>query len=267
MVYNNTPLKVLYIDTIMALAKELIETLKKELRHNQITYADVGRVLELSESSIKRLFSEGDMSLSRLETICEIIGIDISQLAEKARDSRRHVLELSYEKERELVSNEKLLMIAVHLIYGWSYHLIQEKYEIELHEGQKFLTRLDSMGLIELLPENKVRIILSPNFQWIKDGPIQQFFESQVQSEFFTSRFTQQGELRLVSNGWMTMHSIEAFHENIRRLSKEFELHKQNDKTVPVEEKRGTTMVIAIRPWTLKVFEKHSKQLLHEKAK
>lgn len=243
----------------MALAKELIETLKKELRHNQITYVEIGRVLDLSESSIKRLFSEGDMSLSRLETICELLGTDISQLAEKAQESRRHVKQLSYEKEKELVSNEKLLMIAVHLIYGWSYDLVLEKYHIDIHEGQQHLTRLDSMGLIELLPENKVRVILSQNFQWLKDGPIQQFFERQVQSEFFTSHFTQQGELRLVSNGWMTMHSLEAFHENIHRLGKEFELHKQNDKNVPVETKRGTTMVIAIRPWTLKVFEKHSK--------
>lgn len=244
----------------MALAKELIETLKKELRKNHITYVDIGKVLDLSESSIKRLFGEGDMSISRLETICDVIGIDILQLAEKARESRRHVLELSYKKEKELVDNELLLMVAVHLIYGWSYERILESYEVDIHEGQRYLTRLDSMGIIELLPENKVRIILSPNFQWIKDGPIQSFFECQVQSEFFTSRFTRRGELRLVVNGWMSMNSIEVFHDNMHRLAKEFELHKQNDKTVPIEQKHGTTMVIAIRPWTLQVFEKYSKE-------
>ncbi len=243
----------------MAFAKELIAALKKELRQNHITYADIGRLLDLSESSIKRLFSEGDMSLSRLETICEVIGIDISQLSEKATSARRHILELSYEKEKELVSNELLLMITVHLIYGWSYDLILEKYHVDIHEGQQCLTRLDNMEIIELLPENKVRIILSPDFQWIKDGPIQRFFESQVQSEFFTSSFSGQGELRLVVNGWMSPHNLEAFHESIHRLAKEFELQKLNDKTVPLEKMRGTTMVIAIRPWTLKVFEKLSK--------
>ena len=244
---------------IMAFAKELIDTLKKELRHNHITYVDIGRVLDLSESSIKRLFSDGDMSLSRLEKICEVIGIDISQLADKANEARRHVLELSYEKEKELVNDVKLLMIGVHLIYGWSYDMILEKYHIDIHEGQRYLTRLDSMGIIELLPENKVRIILSPNFQWIKDGPIQQFFENQVQSEFFTSHFTNKGELRVVVNGWMSINSIQVFHDNIHRLAKEFELHKDNDKNIPIEQKRGTTMVIAIRPWTLNVFDKHSK--------
>ena len=244
----------------MALAKELIDTLKKELRINHITYVYIGQVLGLSESSIKRLFSDGDMSLSRLEKMCEIIGIDISHLAEKATEARRHILELSYEIEKELTADEKLLMIAVHLIYGWSYEQILKKYHIDIHEGQRYLTRLDNMSIIELLPENKVRIILSPNFQWIKDGPIQQFFESQVQSEFFTSHFTNRGELRLVANGWMSINSIQAFHDNIHRLAKEFELHKDNDKNMPIEHKHGTTMVIAIRPWTLNMFEKHSKE-------
>ena len=244
----------------MAFAKELIVTLKKELRINHITYADIGQVLGLSESSIKRLFSDEDMSLSRLEKICGVIGIDISQLAEKATELRRHILELTYEIEKELTGEEKLLMIAVHLISGWSYDLILEKYHIDIHEGQRYLTRLDGMNIIELLPENKVRIILSPNFQWIKDGPIQQFFESQVQSEFFTSHFTNKGELRLVVNGWMSINSIKAFHDNIHRLAKEFELHKDNDKNIPIEHKHGTTMVIAIRPWTLNIFEKHSKE-------
>jgi len=243
----------------MAFAKELIETLKKELRLNHITYVDIAKLLNLSESSIKRLFSDGDMSLSRLEKICEVIGIDIAQLANKANEARRHVLKLSYEKEKELVEDEKLLMIGVHLIYGWSYDKILNKYHIDIHEGQRYLTRLDKMGIIELLPENKVRIILSPDFQWIKDGPIQQFFENQVQSEFFTSHFTSKGELRLVVNGWMSMNSILAFHDNIHRLGKEFERHKDNDKNIPIEEKHGTTMVIAIRPWILNVFEKHSK--------
>ncbi len=244
---------------IMAFAKELIDTLKKELRLHHITYVDIGKLLDLSESSIKRLFSEADMSLSRLEKICDVIGTDIAQLAEKANKARRHVLELSYEKEKELVNDEKLLMIGVHLIYGWSYDMILEKYHIDIHEGQRYLTRLDSMGIIELLAENRVRIILSPNFQWIKDGPIQQFFENQVQSEFFTSHFTNKGELRLVVNGWMSINSIQVFHDNIHRLAKEFEQHKDNDKTIPIEKKHGTTMVIAIRPWTLNVFEKHSK--------
>lgn len=241
----------------MAFARELIETLKRELRTSRITYADIAHELQLSESSIKRLFSDGDMSLSRLETICTLIDIDISQLAAKATEQRRHVLTLTHEQEKTLVGDEKLLLLAVHLIYGWTYQQVMERYAIDQHQGQHMLTLLDRMQVIELLPENRVRILLSPDFRWLPDGPIQRFFEREVQSDYFSSSFTGDGELRLVINGWMSMHSIRAFHENMRRLTKEFDLQIQNDRHVPVEARHGTTMVVAIRPWTLEIFDKY----------
>lgn len=241
----------------MPFARELIDQLKHELRSRRITYADIAEALQLSESSIKRLFSEGDMSLGRLETICAMMDLDISQLTIKATEQRRHLLTLTHEQEEKLVSDERLLLLAVHLIHGWSYGQIMKTYDIDPHEGQRMLVLLDRMQIIELLPENRVRILLAPDFQWLPDGPIQRFFEREVQNRFFGSSFTGEGELRLVMNGWMSMHSIQAFHESMRRLAKEFDLQIRSDRHVPVEERRGTTMVVAIRPWTLEMFEKH----------
>ena len=244
----------------MAFAQELIDMLKRELRARRVTYADIARELQLSESSIKRLFSEGDMSLSRLEAICSLIEIDIAQLAARATDHRRHLLTLTHEQEEQLISDEKLLLLAVHLIHGWSYEQVMKTYDIDPHEGQRMLVLLDRMQVIELLPENRVRILLAPDFQWLPDGPIQRFFEREVQSRFFSSSFTTEGELRLVMNGWMSMHSMHAFHESMRRLAKEFDLQIRSDRHVPVEERRGTTMVVAIRPWTLEMFEKYARR-------
>lgn len=246
----------------MAFAKELLETLKQELRVQRITYSDIADSLGLSESSIKRVFSDGDMSLSRLEAICGLMNLDISQLALKAAERRRHLLELTEEQEQILVSNDKQLLMATHLLYGWSYEKVLQAYDIDPHEGQRLLTVLDSLGMIELLAENRFRITLSRDFQWRKDGPIQKFFEREVQSEFFSSTFTGDGELRIVVNGWLSMHSLKAFHENIFRLKKEFELHKENDRHVPVEDRKGTTMVIAVRPWSLEIFEKYARSEL-----
>lgn len=243
----------------MAFAKELVATLKTELRSKRVTYLDVSKHLELSESSVKRIFSEGDMTLQRLESICSLIELDICTLAAKADEQRRHIKRLTLEQEKLLVNNEKLLLLTVHLIYGWSYQQILDTYEIELHEGQRMLTQLDNMKLIELMRDNRVRILLSADFQWIQSGPIQQFFERSVQNEFFESRFSGDGELRLVMNGWLSMHSLKAFHENMTRLTREFEAQKSFDQHVPVEERRGTTLVVAVRPWTLEIFDKYVK--------
>ena len=42
----------------------LVETLKKSLHQRALTYADVARTLGLSQSSVKRLFAQKDLSLS-----------------------------------------------------------------------------------------------------------------------------------------------------------------------------------------------------------
>ncbi len=243
----------------MAFTSELISTLKQELRASNITYARIAQALGLSESSIKRLFSEGDMSLSRFDAICGLLGMDISQLAQKATEQRRHVLQLTEAQEKTLVGEDKLLLVATHLLYGWNFEQVLAAYEIDRFEGQHYLTTLDRLGIIELLPENRFRMTLSPEFQWRKDGPIQQFFERELQSEYFNSSFTRDGELRLVVNGWLSRHSLNAFHENIFRLKKEFEIAKDNDRHVPVEDRKGTTLVIAIRPWTLEIFARYAR--------
>lgn len=248
----------------MASTKELIQTLKSELRTQRITYAQIAQQLDLSEASIKRLFSHEDMSLSRLECICQLAGIDILQLASKAVEKRRQVNHLKWEHEQEIVDNMKLLLLTVHLVYGWEYNKIINFFDIDPLYGQRLLTRLDAMKIIELLPHNQVRILLSPEFDWLKNGPIQTFFENEIQTRFFQSGFDREGEMRLVSNGWMSLDSIIAFHDKLKRLAKEFELQVDHDKHIPIEKRKGTTLVVAIRPWTLEIFEAYRKEPRHK---
>lgn len=241
----------------MALAAELISSLKTELRAQGLTYGAVATHLQLSESSVKRLFREKDMSLARLESICTLAGLDIGELCSNAEKARRHVSALSLEHEQLLVSDERLFLLAVHLIYGWTFEQILDLYDLDKHDSQRYLTTLDKMRVLELLPENRVRVLLSPDFDWIKGGPIQNFFEQTAQGDFFESDFSGEGELRLVVNGWMSVESIKAFHDRLRRLAREFDAHKEFDKHSPAEKRRGTSLVLAIRPWSLGIFDKY----------
>ena len=50
----------------MAQVSALVAALKSALKAASLTYAEVARELELSESSIKRKFSRQDFSMSRL---------------------------------------------------------------------------------------------------------------------------------------------------------------------------------------------------------
>ena len=51
----------------MPQTNDLLHTLKKLLKRHNKTYVDVAACLQLSEASVKRLFSEQNMSLQRLD--------------------------------------------------------------------------------------------------------------------------------------------------------------------------------------------------------
>ena len=76
----------------MALAAELLEQLKIELKQSGLTYRDVADSLSISESSVKRLFRERDMSLTRLESICALVNLDLRVLTERCDQTKRQLM-------------------------------------------------------------------------------------------------------------------------------------------------------------------------------
>ena len=65
----------------MAETAALLEVLKRQLKARGVTYAQVARHLKLSEASVKRMFSQKEFTLSRIDAICEVAGIEFSDLA------------------------------------------------------------------------------------------------------------------------------------------------------------------------------------------
>ena len=53
----------------MSTTQDLVAALKAELKAANITYADLADKLEMSESSIKRVFAKADMPLSRIDDV------------------------------------------------------------------------------------------------------------------------------------------------------------------------------------------------------
>ena len=235
----------------------MIGLLKGELRRRGITYARVARELGLSESTIKRVFASSSFSLKRLEQVCELAGLELDDLVLLAQEHGRDLEQLSEEQEQVLVSDRKLLLVAFLLFNHWNIGQIRQAYDIGELEAVRLLARLDRLKIIDLLPENKVRVRLSRTFSWRKNGPIQKLFESQVQDEFFHSSFDGPGELRLVLNGMISDQSITSMHQKLHRLVNEFEHYVREDRRSIGVERQGTTLVLAIRPWAVKMFENY----------
>ena len=110
---------------------KLLNTLKKYLKAKNITYRELAKALDLSEASVKRLFSEQSFSLKRLEEICKILDLEFYDLARMSKlNDAQDSNPLTTEQEMELANNPKLLTILYLLISGWSTSLIRAEYEI-----------------------------------------------------------------------------------------------------------------------------------------
>jgi hypothetical protein len=123
----------------------------------------------------------------------------------------------------------------------------------------RLLARLDKLGLIDLLPNNRVRLRVARNFSWLPGGPIQQYFRAQLQNDFFRSRFDQSGEKMIFVTGMLSRTSNAVIQNHLRRLGAEFsDLHHQ-DLDLPFSERFGTSLILAVRPWTPESFKDFQK--------
>lgn len=233
----------------------LLDSLKAEMRRQGHTYADAAGVLELSEASVKRLFSERNFSLDRLERLCQWLGMEISDLVQLMESRQKQISQLTDEQERELVSDMELLVVAHSLLNRWTAEEILQTYRLTETGLIQRLARLDRMGVIQLLPGNRVRLLISRNFHWRANGPIQTFFEKHVQNEFFQSRFDGPGDSRLFLSGMLSRRSNEEIQRRLERLAQEFNQLHREDEALPLEQRFGTSMVLAMRPWEVGVFD------------
>ena len=239
----------------MSQTRPLIDTLKLELRKQRITYKQVSEVLELSETSVKRLFSEEAFSIKRLEKVCELLHLDISDLVHLMEKNIELTTELTLEQETELVSEVKLLLVALLLMNKLQFEEILAIYNISETEGIQLLARLDRMKFIELQPGNRVKLMISPNFKWIPAGPIQQFFENQVQLEFLQSSFTKSGELRIFVSGMISRSANAEIIKKMEHLAQEMNDMNIESESLPLDQRFGTSLMMAIRPWEIRVFQ------------
>ena len=239
----------------MPQTKLIIDTLKQELRKQGITYKQVAHTLKLSEASVKRLFSEKSFTLSRLEQVCGVLNLEIADLVHQMEKNIDLTTQLSMDQERELVADIKLLLMAHFLMSKLTFLDIIRIYDISETEGIQLLAKLDRIKIIELQPGNRVKLMISKNFELIPNGPIQRFYEQKVQSEFFNSTFGGHGEYRVFVSGMFSRPANAELIKKIKHLAYDANELKSESDSLPLDEKFGCSLIMAVRPWEVKLFD------------
>ena len=232
----------------------LIATLKKLLKRQGYTYRQIGESLNLSEQSVKRLFSTGTFSLERLVQLSGLLKLSLAEVMAQANDMTANIHTLTDTQEKELTADPELLLMAVCVLNNWTPAEITSAYKFSKAECLKKLLKLDHIGLISLMPGDRVRLKVARDFEWLQDGPIQLFFRRQEKNDFLASRFKAEGEEQIFLHGMLTKAANARLHIQLKKLREEFaDLHRES-LAAPFTQRHGVALLMALREWEPRSF-------------
>ncbi|MCX7220214.1 MAG: helix-turn-helix domain-containing protein, partial [Burkholderiales bacterium] len=144
----------------MPKATTLVDSLKRELKARNITYADLATRISMSEASVKRMFSQKNFTLQRLDDILQATEISLRDLALNSGEESL-ISELTFEQEKEIINDPKEFLVAVSALNLLTVEQMIKIYDLTEVEVIKYLLRLDKIGFLELLPNNRVKLLVS----------------------------------------------------------------------------------------------------------
>ncbi|MBJ7310094.1 helix-turn-helix transcriptional regulator [Rugamonas sp. CCM 8940] len=232
----------------------LLQVLRSQLRAAGMTYKLLAERIAMSESSVKRMFGQQDMTLSRLAQICKAAGIALEDVLRAAADATPHADALTLPQEKSLVAKPHLLLMAICCLGHWSLEQVLETYSLSEPEAILLLTELDRLGLIELKPLNRYSLRVSNAFRWLADGPVQQFFRQHVVSDYFGGDFDGAGEALLFLPARLSQPSARELVAKIQQLAAELARLHQNDRRLAPAERDGFSLLVGFRSWEFAAF-------------
>lgn len=239
----------------MASTQSLIELIKAELKTAGVSYAQLARELDLSESSVKRMFAAGgEMPLSRVDEICRVLKTDFAELSQRLAGAPPLRRELTLQQEREVVADERLLLLAICCLSQWSFEQIVQTYRLSEADVTRGLAQLDRLGIIELRPLNRYRLQVAKTFRWRPQGPVMQFFRDHVMQDFFAGGFDGDGELLMLVHGQLSPGMARELRDRLQRVAEDFARQHLLDQKLPEAEKRQFTLVLGMRGWLFEQF-------------
>lgn len=237
----------------MALRRRFVDALKRSLRSRGLTYGALARELRLSEASVKRMFSRGTFTLSRIEQILAVLDLELDELARMSRGAGAQAHELSLEQETALARDERLLSVFWLLQNDWGFAEIVEAFAIARAELTTACARLEKLGLIDWRPGDRVRLKVAKDFAWRPGGPVKKAYGRRVMQEFLQGRFEAPLELLRFESRVLSPESAMVLKRRLERLARDFNEFAETDSAAPGARRLGIALLVACRPWEFSV--------------
>ena len=228
----------------------IVATLKSLLRSKGLTYRDVAAALELSEASVKRIFAEESFSLKRLEQVCELLEVNVYELARLSAHQDHHsITKLTIEQETALASEPTLLLCFYLLINGWTLGRIKKRLRMNEAQMNDAIAKLHRFKLVERYSRNRIRLLTARTIAWRKAGPVRRLYERRIKAEFLEADFEAADSMLKFESAELSQSSIKIIERKLEKLIADFDDLVELDMALSPEKKKSVGLLLAFRPW------------------
>jgi hypothetical protein len=232
---------------VMTTRTLIVSELKRALREAGHTYAAVAEHLQLSLASVKRLFATEDFTLQRVDQICDLLGLELPVILERAQNQGAPTNQLSLSQEKEIISDPGLFLIAWLTLSRTPFEEMVKTYKFSAAEVQRYLIKLDRLKVLELQPGNRVRLLVSRRFSWRRGGPVQRYIHQKLLREFFADPFAGESEEFFFHGDVISEQGLAKLKRALQHAVRECMEITERDRGSP--DQRGVAFVMGMRPW------------------
>jgi Cro/C1-type HTH DNA-binding domain len=226
----------------------IIAELKRALRERGLNYAAVARALDVSLATVKRLFARGELSLQRVEVICELVGLSLREILERAQEHTAPTNQLTLAQEREIVADARLFFVTWLVLNRVPFEEIVRCYRLTEREVLRYFIRLDRLKVLQLQPQNRVRLLVSRRFSWRVGGPVQRYIHEKLLREFLASAFAAAEDEFFFHGATVSREVLARLKRVLQSAARDCMEHVERDRSAP-SDRLGAAFVLALRPW------------------
>ncbi len=177
--YISTLFRYLYTKKRLALeTQQILKALKLILKNKKMNYTDLSNQLGLSESGLKKMMTSNDISIHRLNKICQIIDISMIDLLKLSQTQVIENIEFTDRQTALLLKDSFALMIFWMLTIERKSPLeIKKSEKISAADFQKILYKLESVDLINT--KGQITATHKGLYRWGDSSPLVQKMNSE----------------------------------------------------------------------------------------
>lgn len=222
--------------------------LKKALKTKGLNYRMLAEHLDISEASVKRIFSQGSLSLERISAILEWAGLsflDIARLMDTEAVELRQ--ELTVEQEDVLASNNELCAFFHQLLFGKTVQALKRSGTYDAESIDRFKVSLCNLGLAAKASGGDLQLLVGRGVRWQPQGAMVRTYGKMLKKEFLNGSFDGNGAYNNFITRSLTPANHMAVKKKIKALVEEIDLLTSQDNILALNETEPTSFFFATR--------------------